>query len=225
MPGSLVRQLAGVDVTVQLTVVVVDDRPVVRAGVRSALEADGGSAAVIDGPLDQVTDLVGVWHPDVLVAMVHGHHPAPFRAIATAKGLRDDVHVLVLADDVNQSELRKALLAGADGILLTTAPLAELQRAVQATACGERVVSPEVVVCLARAWQTVERTGSSSVLTSRELEVLRLVAEGLSNHGVAERLQVSPRTVKTHVQNLLGKLETRDRAGAVARGFRLGLLR
>ncbi len=209
------------------TVVVADDRPMVRAGVRASL-TDGDEdqrCEIVDGALSSVVDLVESVRPDVLVVVLRGDDPEPFRAIATTKALRDDIHVLVLADEVTAADLREAVVAGADGFLLTHAPLAEIQRAVLATGRGERIVSPEVAMHLVGSWHPDGQEPQRASLTPRELEVLEHLAEGLTNQQIADRLGLSPRTIKTHVQNLLAKLDVPDRTGAVARGFRLGLIR
>ncbi|HEX2026397.1 MAG TPA: response regulator transcription factor [Nitriliruptorales bacterium] len=211
--------------TVTVTAVVADDRPLVRAGLREALSGGDGDTAVADGSVGEVVDLIETVRPDVLVVVLRGQSPDPFRAVATAKALRDDLRVLVLADEVTAADLREAVVAGADGFVLTSAPLAEIRRAVVATARGERVVSSDVAMHLVGVWRPEHDRPQRAALTARETDVLRLLAEGLTNQQIADRLTLSPRTVKTHVQNLLGKLDVPDRTGAVARGFRLGLLR
>lgn len=222
---------AGSDVRVETTAAVIDDRPVVRAGIRTALEASASvsDAAeevghVVDGSVGRISELVEEHHPAVVVIPLRHDDPTPFRAIATAKALREDVRVLVLIDEVEATGLREAVVAGADGFLISSAPLAELRRSVVSTARGERVVSPEVALHLAGAWRPESDRSPHASITPRELEVLEHLAEGLTNADIAERLGVSPRTVKTHVQNLLAKLDTRDRTGAVARAFRLGII-
>lgn len=224
MPDRALQLHVAPQETSQTQVVVLDDRPIVRAGLRTALGGDG-VAHVEDGPLGEAVNLVEAFRPRVVVVVVRGGNVEPFRAVATSKALRADVRVLVLADAVNAADLREAVVAGADSFLLTSAPIAELQRAVQATAKGERVVSPEVAVHLVGSWRPEEPPPQRANLTPRELSVLNLLSEGLTNQQIADRLSVSPRTVKTHVQNLLAKLDSPDRTGAVARGLRLGLIR
>lgn len=220
------------DVRVEaVTAAVIDDRPVVRAGIRTALEAPATVSEeaeeidpVVDGSVGRISELVEEHHPAVVVIALRHDDPTPFRAIATAKALREDLHVLVVIDEVKATDLREAVVAGADGFLISSAPLAELRRAAVSTARGDRFVSPEVALHLAGAWRPENERSPHSSITPRELEVLELLAEGLTNADIAERLGVSPRTVKTHVQNLLAKLDTRDRTGAVARAFRLGII-
>lgn len=210
------------DTETRALALVVDDRPMIRAGVLAAL-ADR-SDEIATGDLDEAVTMVEAYTPRVLIVILRGDDPEPFRAIATTKALRDDLHVLVLADEVTAADLREAVVAGADSFLLTSAPLAEVQRAVETTARGERVVSPEVAMHLVGTWRPDDPDSQRAQLTPRELDVLELLTEGLTNAQIADRLDVSPRTIKTHVQNLLAKLDVPDRTGAVARGFRLGLI-
>lgn len=219
-PSSVVA--TGDERVTTATAVVVDDRPMIRAGMLAVL---GEDAVLADGELNQAAELVELHRPDVVIVMLRGDLPEPYRTIATVKALRGDVHVLALADEVTAADLREAVVAGADGFLLTKAPLPELRDAVAATARGERVVSPEVAVHLVGTWRNDADAPQRAQITQRELDVLRLLAEGLTNAQAADRLGLSPRTVKTHVQNLLTKLDAPDRTGVVARAFRLGLIR
>ncbi|MDX1620674.1 MAG: response regulator transcription factor [Nitriliruptorales bacterium] len=206
-----------------VTVVVADDRPVLRAGLRAVLEDDTEVKAAVD--FDTLVETVEREQPDVLVLTVRENDPDPFRVVATVKGLRPATGILIIGDGASVVDLREAVIAGVDSYLLTNAPPAEIVAAVEATAAGERKVSPEVAMQLAGAWkhEPVDNEGTS--LTPRELEVLQLLAEGLTNAQIGERLNLSSRTIKTHVQNLLSKLDVPDRTGAVGRGFRLGLIR
>lgn len=206
------------------TIIVADDRPLIRAGVLAAIASDPTLESVAECPIRLAVEAVETHRPDVMVVVLRDGDPEPFRAMAAAKALREDLHVLSLADEVTSSDLREAVIAGTDGFLLTHAPLPEIARGLVATARGERVVSPEVALHLVGSWKAAEGSDRAA-LTPRELDVLELLAEGLTNSDVGARLEVSPRTVKTHVQNLLAKLDVPDRTGAVARGFRLGLIR
>jgi DNA-binding NarL/FixJ family response regulator len=210
----------------QATVYVADDRPVVRAGIAAALRSEENDPFVIvERPLHRLGETVSSGGPGVVVVPLRREDPEPFRAIATAKALEDEVQVLALIDEVRGTELREAVVAGVDGFLVTSAPLGELHRAVGSMARGERVVSPEVAMHLVDTWRPDPQGGAQTAVTARELEVLELLSEGMTNAEIADRLEVSPRTVKTHVQNLLTKLDVPDRTGAVARAFRLGLIR
>lgn len=210
-----------------------DDRPFVRSGLVTALHDapdpegyDTVELRTVERPLTHVGEAIGAADGDatVLVIPLRNQDPEPFRAIATAKALDEDVQVLALVDDVQDTELREAVVAGVDGFLVTSAPSAELRRAVVAIAHGEQIVSPEVAMHLVDTWRPGGKSPQASV-TQRERDVLELLAEGMTNREIAEQLEVSPRTVKTHVQNLLAKLDVPDRTGAVARAFRLGIIR
>ncbi len=206
--------------------VAADDRPLVRAGLRGVLTGVAGVDLVADCALDRVVDTVGRELPSVLVTVARENDPDPFRVVATVKALHPEMRVLVVADAASVIDLREAVISGVDSFLLSDAGEDEIRDAVTATARGERVVSPQVAMQLAGSWRQGAGTeGGASALTPRELEVLQLLAEGLTNQEVGTRLGLSARTIKTHVQNLLGKLDVPDRTGAVARAFRMGLIR
>ena len=203
-------------------VLVCDARPVVRAGLSSVLQDAG---LVAEGDFASALDLLDEHAPTVLVVGLRIDDPETFRVAASAKAARPDLKVLVVADGATVIDLREAVIAGVDSFLLTSAPTGELREAVSRTARGERIISPSIAMQLAGTWRQEPRESGASALSPRELEVLQLLAEGLTNQQVGVRLGLSGRTVKTHVQNLLIKLDVPDRTGAVARGFRLGLIR
>ncbi|MBW3576197.1 MAG: response regulator transcription factor [Actinobacteria bacterium] len=209
--------------SVRALVAVADDRPVVRAGVRAALT--GAGHVVAEATLSQTAEAVRATSPRVVVVASGGDDPAAFQAVAAAKTVRGDVPVLLLSDDFTAADLRDAVSAGADGFVVTSAPLAELCQAVAAVARGEPVIPPQVAIHLVEAGRGDAPGSEPPSLTARERDVLRLLADGLTNQQIAERLVLSPRTVKTHVANLVATLGVSDRTGAVARGFRLGLIR
>jgi DNA-binding NarL/FixJ family response regulator len=202
--------------------VVCDARPVVRAGLERVLE-DLGEVTVADLP--EVGDAIGSTVPSVLVAGLRIDDTETFQAIATATTATPTLRVLVVADGATVIDLREAVLAGVDSFLLASAPTGEVRDAAVATARGDRVISASIAMQLAGSWRSEPRDSGASALTARELEVLQLLAEGLTNDRIGERIGLTSRTVKTHVQNLLTKLDASDRTGAVARGFRLGLIR
>lgn len=227
MAGTLAdhdRQTSVSAATRVAAVVATDDRPLLRAGLRAVLSDDDRVDLVAECSVDRLVQAVEQHGPAVVVATLRANDPDPFRAIATAKALSPETHVLVIADGASVIDLREAVIAGVDSFLLTTASEDDIRDAVSTTAAGERVVSPEVAMQLAGTWKQEREEAPASALTARELEVLQLLAEGLTNQEVAKRLGLSARTVKTHVQNLLAKLDVPDRTGAVARGFRLSLI-
>lgn len=204
------------------TAVVASGRPLLLAGLRAVLSADGMDVLAAVTPA-QIVPSVAAHQPDLLVVAVHGREDDPFREIAAATAVADDLRVLAIADQATVLELREAIVAGVQSLLLGDADLDEVRRAATATADGERVLDPEVAIQLAGSWAGEDSSNQAS-LTARELDVLRLLAEGMTNKEIGGELELSPRTVKTHVQNLLVKLDTPDRTGAVAQGFRRGLI-
>jgi len=202
--------------------VVADTRPVVRAGLAAALESLGPVEAVEPAT---AAAAVAAAPTSVLVVGLRIDDPVTFPAVAAAGAADADLRVLVVADGATVIDLREAVIAGVDSFLLASAPLGEIRDAARATARGERIISPAIAVQLADTWRQGGTDRGAAALRPRELEVLQLLAEGLTNERIGERIGLSPRTVKTHVQHLLAKLGAADRTGAVARGFRLGLIR
>ena len=205
-----------------LRALVCDSRPVVRAGLAAVLAR---TCPVAPADLDEVPRLIDEFAPTVLVAGLRIDDPTTFGVVAKARSTHPNLRVLVAADGATVVDLREAVIAGVDSFLLTSAPTGELREAVMRTARGERMISPSIALQLADTWRQEPPETNASALTPRELEVLQLLTEGLTNEQIASRLGTPSRTIKTHVQHLLVKLDARDRTGAVARGFRLGLVR
>lgn len=204
------------------TAVVGDDRPVFRAGLVSVLTNLDVHA---DLPIERVPDAVRRLHPDVAVLGLRDDNPATFHAAARIKSIKPDSRILLIADSTTIIEMREAVIAGVDSFLLSSASHDELRDAAARTAAGERIVADSI------ERQLAENDGDGAAArreatppSPRELQVLQLLAEGMTNQQIAVHLSLSPRTIKTHVQNLLVKLGAPDRTGAVARGFRLGLI-
>lgn len=207
------------------TVVVADDRPLVRAGLQSLVGSGENLELAEACDLGAMVEAVERHLPAVLVAAVRESDPDPFTQVARAKALHPALNILVITEGASVLELREAIVAGVDSLLLFDAGVDEIVDGIIATARGERVVSPSIAMQLAGTWRQERGLPATTALTPRELEVLQLLAEGLTNKQIGDQLDLSARTIKTHVQNLLGKLDTPDRTGAVARGFRMGLIR
>ncbi|MCP2343818.1 response regulator [Actinomadura rupiterrae] len=202
-----------------IRLLIVDDHPVVRDGLRGVFgavpdfevvgEAADGAAAV------ELADRADVVLMDLRMPGTGG-----VEAIARLRATRPDVRVLVLTTFDSDSDVLPAIEAGATGYLLKDAPREELVRAVRAAHRGESVLSPSVA---GRLMASVRRP-SDQALSARERQVLELVASGATNRDAARELFVSEATVKTHLLHIYGKLGVRDRASAVAEGYRRGLL-
>ncbi len=203
-----------------LGVLIIADDPLARAGVATLLTDRAGYAIVgqVAGDVD-LAAAIDSYHPDVVVWDL-GRDPRP--SLEHLLDLRD-AGLGVVALVPNESLAAGALSAGAQGLLLRDVDSASLLAALTAVSRGLLVVDPSLGVARPRV---PDRGGSSLAeeLTPRELEVLQLLAEGLSNKGIAERLHVSEHTAKFHVNAILGKLDAETRTQAVARAARLGLI-
>ena len=213
-------------------VLVVDDQTLFREalttllGVRDEVEVVG---AVGDGA--QALEAVALLRPDVVLMDLR---MPVLDGVATTRRLaveHPDVRVLVLTTFDGDDEVFPALRAGAVGYLLKDATASRLVEAVQAAARGESVLQPSVATKLiARVSQLPDPPAVPrpqplvDPLTERELDVLRAVADGLSNREAAAQLFLSEGTVKNHVTNVLAKLGVRDRTQAALRARALGLL-
>lgn len=202
-------------------ILVVDDHPVVRDGVAATLAAVDAFEVVgqaADGL--EALRLVAALDPDVVVMDLRMPGGGGVDAIREMKrrGLRAAVLVLTTFD--TDSATVAAIEAGAIGYLLKDASSEQLVSGIRAAAAGETVLSPAVATRLA----SHVRAPHSTVLSTREREVLALVARGTTNRAIAEHLFVSEATVKTHLIHVYDKLGVSDRAQAVARGYELGIL-
>jgi len=211
-------------------VLLVDDQELVRTGLRGILRARFGFDIVGElpdgrGVVEAVTELA----PDVVVMDVRMPHVDGVDATRLIAATSDPPPVLVLTTFEDEEILAGALRAGAAGFLLKGTPAEDLQHAVRAVAAGESWLDPAVtgrVLSAYRAGAAPVLPGAEvDVLTPRELEVLALLAEGMSNGEIAEALTLGEGTVKTHVGHIFTKLDLRDRAAAVVFAFDHGVVR
>ena len=204
-----------------IRVLIVDDHPVVRDGLRGIFEstAEFEVAGEAGNGAEAVTRARAL-QPDVVLMDLRMPDVDGVTAIKRLAELGLDTRVLVLTTYDTDSDVVPAIEAGATGYLLKDAPRTELLRAVRAAARGEAVLSPSVATRLLGQ----VRAPAREPLSSRELDVLALVARGTSNRDTANRLFISEATVKTHLLHIYAKLGVNDRAAAVAVGFERGLL-
>jgi DNA-binding NarL/FixJ family response regulator len=215
---------------VTITVVLADDQALVRRGFRLILEAEPDLEVVAeaeDG--QQAIDAARRHHPAVILMDIQ--MPGLDGLEATRRILADadsPTRVLILTTFERDDYVFEALQLGASGFLLKTAPPEDLIAAVRVVARGEALLSPlvtrRVIQEVTRHHRRVPHSAELERLTQRELEVLRLVAEGLTNAEIAARLYVSEATVKTHTSNVLAKLGLRDRVQAVIFAYKHGLV-
>ncbi len=204
-----------------IAVLIVDDHPIVRDGLRGMFESEPGFEVVGEASTGtEAVTLAEALRPDVVLMDLRMPELDGVRAIGALRERGVPSRVLVLTTYDTDRDVLPAVEAGATGYLLKDAPRAELIRAVQAAARGEAVLSPSVATRLLGQ----VRSPAREPLSQRELEVLGLIARGFSNRDAATKLFISEATVKTHLLHVYAKLGVKDRAAAVATAFERGLL-
>ncbi|MGK5678285.1 response regulator [Actinoplanes sp. URMC 104] len=204
-----------------IRILLVDDHPVVRHGLRGMLDAEPDLTVVGEASsgAEGVAQAVAL-RPDVVLMdlrMPGGDGvSATEQIVASAPGVR----VMVLTTYESDRDILRAIEAGAGGYLLKDASPAELADAVRAAARGETVLAPSVASTLVRQ----VRRPAPPALSAREIEVLRLVARGLTNADIGRQLFISEATVKTHLLRAFNKLDVADRTAAVTTAMEHGLL-
>jgi DNA-binding NarL/FixJ family response regulator len=204
-----------------ITIMLVDDHPVVREGLRGMLEAEPDLSVIGEaGSGDEAVALSRIKQPDVILMDLR--MPGLDGVGATRKILADrpGQRVVVLTTYETDADILRAVEAGASGYLLKDASRTELAGAIRAASRGETVLAPSVAGKLVNR----VRNPTSSPLSAREIEVLRLVAQGDTNADIGRTLHISEATVKTHLLRVFGKLDVSDRTAAVTTAMRLGLL-
>ncbi len=214
-------------------VLVVDDQALVRAGFEALVEsADDLEVVGTASNGQEAVELTRRESPDVVLMDVR---MPVMDGLEATRILLDDpetstVRILILTTFDLDEYVFAALRSGASGFLLKDTPPNELLAGIRVVAAGEALLSPRVTRHLIEAYvrrpeDTTRVDQSLDVLTDRETEVLELIAKGLSNTEIGERLFVSPATVKTHISRLLMKLDARDRAQLVIKAYESGLVR
>ena len=213
-----------------IRVVLADDHPVVRKGIRDILEMDRDITIIGEASTgEQAVVMAQQLDPDIVLMDVRMPGMDGIAALEANKRVssRTSVIMVTLYDDPDY--LMRAVSAGAAGYILKDASRDELVRAVRVTAEGGAIIAPSMLPQLLKRMSHLLAENAPSNpprvrLSEREIEVLRLMAEGLTNQEIAERLFLSPTTVKTHVQNILQKLDVSDRTQAAVCAVRYGLI-
>jgi DNA-binding NarL/FixJ family response regulator len=216
--------------TAALRVVVADDQALVRAGFRMILTADGIEVVAEATTGVEAVDAVQRYRPDVVlmdIRMPDMDGLAATRQILTGAG--ETPRIIMLTTFDLDHYVYAALTAGASGFLLKDVTPEQLVGAVRLVRSGDALLAPTITLRLVQRFAqhdtdppTIHR--DLTTLTPRELEVLSLLAHGLSNAELAGRLHLSEATVKTHVARILAKLGLRDRVQAVVVAYRTGLV-
>jgi DNA-binding NarL/FixJ family response regulator len=216
-------------VSAKIRVLVADDQTLVRTGFRVILEAEGDIEVVAEADTGvEAIRQAQMVEPDVILMDIR--MPELDGLSATEEILRHpDPPTIVVLTTFDQTEyVYRALRAGAAGFLLKDAPSTRLIAAVRAAATGDSLIEPSITRRLVERFVDTTRPQGLprelAALTERELDVLRLVARGLSNAEIAAELVVAETTVKTHVARILTKLGVRDRVQAVVVAYETGFV-
>lgn len=215
-----------------IRVLLVDDQQLVRTGFRMILADEEGIEVVGEAANgDEALRLVDQLSPDVVVMDIRMPVMDGVEATRRLAGTVDPPRILVLTTFDADEHVVEALRAGASGFLLKDVPPDDFVRALRVVAAGEALIAPSVTRRLLDRFAKLSVPADEAYaerlreLTERETEVLKLVANGLSNREIAERLVLAEPTVKTHVSHLLLKLDLRDRAQLVVLAYEVGIVR
>jgi len=203
-----------------IRVLIVDDHPVVRAGLTGILTGTEGLEVVGEaGSGEEAIARADTLRPDVVLMDLR--MPGCGGVEATRSIAGPGCRVVVLTTYETDTDILRAVEAGAVGYLLKDSPGIDLVAAIRLAARGETVLAPSVAARLVAS----VRNPANDTLSPREVEVLKLVADGLSNPDIGRRLHISEATVKTHLLRTYGKLGVDDRTAAVTTAIRRGILR
>ena len=208
-----------------ISVLIVDDHAIMRRGIRSLLETDpeieiAGEAA--NGR--EAVQKASQWRPDVILMDLMMPEMSGIDAIRQITSAQTGSRILVLTSFSSDDKLFPALEAGALGYLLKDTEPQELLLAIHRAADGESTLTPAIARRLLREFSHEDETSPpAEELTERETEVLRLLAHGLTNEALAERLFISEATARTHVSNILAKLNLTNRTQAALYALRYGI--
>jgi two-component system, NarL family, response regulator LiaR len=211
------------DNTAPIRVALVDDHTIVRKGVRAFLQAQNG--IVIAGEAssgEEAIQCAAGWLPEVIIMDVH--MPGGIDGIETTRRLKatlPEVHIIVLSSFSDDSRLIGAMRAGAITYVQKEAEPEVLLNAVRHAALGQAVMEPELMQRIMQA----KDLRFADTLTERELDVLKAVADGLTNGEIARHLHIGEETVKTHISSVLRKLGLAHRTQAAVYALRTGLVR
>lgn len=209
-----------------IKIMIADDHSMIREGLKSLLELEGDIQVVAEAE-DGVDCLekLKICTPDVLLLDINMPRKNGLEVLQTLKSSKSKVKVLVLTVHNEVEYLMKAVDIGVDGYILKDSESAELKKAIFSIVEGENYIQPSLIPSLnSKMIEKNRDEGKIESLTKRELEVLKLLAVGIYNKEVAEKLNISERTVKNHVSNIFKKIEVTDRTQAAVFAIRNNLI-
>jgi DNA-binding NarL/FixJ family response regulator len=212
----------------RVRVLLADDHALVRAGFRALVEDIPGIEVIAEtGDGEEALRLIAELKPDVAVVDVSMPGMSGIDVASRAREVCATTRVLILSMHADDEYVRRALVAGASGYLLKNADRKEMELAIRAVARGDTWLSPEVSTKVAAAYAGGARQSDGTptqILTPRQREVLRLIAEGLSTKEIAARLAVSVKTVESHRAEVMDRLGIHGVAALVRYAVRAGIV-
>lgn len=207
-----------------IRVIVVDDHTLFRRGLVSLLAEMEGIQVVGEASNGaDALELITANNPDVVLLDINMPGMSGVETLTVLRQKGYELPILMLTISQQEEDLIGAIRAGANGYMLKNAEPESLRKTIEQVVAGKSILAPEIteqVFGMVRSGQL----GIAKVLTEREIEVLRLLARGSSTSQVAERISISENTVKTHIRNILAKLEVGSRTEAVAKATQLNLI-
>ena len=207
-------------------IMIADDHSLIREGLKNLLELEGDIEVVAEAEDGmQCLDKLEYITPDVLLLDINMPKKNGLEVLRVLKDRKSKVKVLVLTVHNETEYLMKAVDIGIDGFVLKDSESSELKKAIFAIVDGETYIQPSLIPALNSKMIEKDKDGAKiDLLTRRELEVLKLLAVGMYNKEVAEKLDISERTVKNHVSNIFKKIEVTDRTQAAVFAIRNNLV-
>lgn len=210
----------------RIRVLLVDDQELFRKGVKMMLDADGGLDLEEADDGDKALELITANPPDVVLLDVRMPGRSGVEVCASIKAVSPTTGIIMLTASDDESDLYESIKSGASGYILKDgSTFDQVVEAVRLVAAGQSLISPTMATKLLEEFVQISRPQTpATVLTVRELDVLRQVARGLSNREIAAALFISENTVKNHIRNLLEKLQMKSRMEAAMYAVRSKLV-
>jgi len=209
-----------------IRILIVDDHAIVREGQRALIDSEPGMSVAGEGKDGfEAVEMAQKLKPDVILLDLQMPRKDGIEAIEEIKTENPEARIMVLTSFAEEEKIYAAIKAGAMGYLLKDSSPQEILTAIRQVYQGEMSMHPSIANKLIRELQRASHLSpTEDPLTSREVEVLKLIAQGLPNQEIAEKLVISERTVRTHVTNILSKLHLANRTQAALYALREGMV-
>ena len=206
-------------------IIIIDDHKIVREGLRTLLEQEPDFEIIGEaGSGEQGSWLISHYKPDIALVDIRLGDVSGLELCRYTQEISPATKVIILTAFIDSNLIHQALQAGARGYLLKDAEYMDLTGRVRQVLRGEMALDPRVTQSLANYAVAHPPTESDALLSSREITLLRLMAQGMTNTEIADEMFLSTATVKDYVRNIMSKLQARNRVDAVTRAVRRGLI-